>query len=91
MDNVLLELQDNGKGVIQAIVANDPLRSVYKNSLGTIDYTTGQIVLRDVVVTSFVGQAIQITVKTSARDFTAPKDRIFRLRQSDTSVSTRAI
>ena len=91
MGNVLLELQDNGKGVIQAIVANDPLRSVYKNSLGTIDYTTGQIVLRDVVVTSFVGQAIQIMVKTSARDFTAPKDRIFRLRQSDTSVSTRAI
>ena len=40
---------------------------------------------------SFEGNAIQISVTPASRDFTAPKDRIFRIRQADTSVSTRAV
>ena len=91
MDQTLVELQDDGNGVVQAIVANDPLRSVFRKSLGTIDYATGQIVLKDFNVASFEGDAIQITVKPASRDFTAPKDRIFRIRQTDTTVNTRAI
>jgi len=91
IDNTLVQLQDDGKGVVQAVVANDPLRSVFRNSLGTIDYTTGQIVLKDFMVSSFEGASIQISVKPLSRDFTAPKDRIFRLRQTDVSVTTRAV
>ena len=91
IDQTLVELQDDGTGVVQAIVANDPLRSVYSKNLGTIDYDKGTITLRDFIVASFEGSAIQISVKTAARDFTAPKDRIFRMRQQDTTITTRAI
>ena len=91
IDNTIVELQDDGNGVVQAIVANDPLRSVYKKSVGSVDYTTGQIILKDFIVASFEGNAIQISVTPTNRDFTAPKDRIFRIRQSDTSVTTRAV
>ncbi len=91
IDQTLVELQDDGTGIVQAIVANDPLRSVYSKNLGTIDYDKGTITLRDFIVASFEGSSIQISVKTAARDFTAPKDRIFRMRQQDTTITTRAI
>jgi len=91
INNTLVELQDDGNGVVQAIVANDPLRSVFRKSLGTVDYTTGQIILKDFNVSSFEGIAIQISVKSGIADFTAPKDRIFRIRQSDTSFTSRAV
>jgi hypothetical protein len=91
IDTTTVELQDDGNGVVQAIVANDPLRSVYKKSVGSVDYNTGQIILKDFIVASFEGNAIQISVTPANRDFTAPKDRIFRIRQADTSVSTRAV
>ena len=91
IDNTIVELQDNGQGVVQAIVSNDVLRSVYKKNLGSVNYTTGEIVLKDLTVASFEGPAIEVMVKTKTRDFTAPKDRIFRIRQSDTTVTTRAV
>lgn len=91
IDTTTVELQDDGNGVVQAIVANDPLRSVYKKSVGSVDYTTGQIILKDFIVASFEGNAIQISVTPANRDFTAPKDRIFRIRQADTTVTTRAV
>ncbi len=91
IDQTLVELQDDGTGIVQAIVANDPLRSVYSKNLGSIDYDTGTITLRDFIVASFEGSAIQISVKLAGRDFTAPKDRIFRMRQQDTTITTRAI
>ena len=91
IDDTVVELQDNGQGVVQAIVANDVLRSVYKKNLGTINYATGQIILKDLTVASFEGNAIQIMIRSLNKDFTSPKDRIFRIRQSDTSVTTRAI
>ena len=91
IDNTIVELQDDGNGVIQAIVSSDALRSVYKKNLGTVNYATGEIILKDLRIRSFEGAAIQITVKTKTRDFTSPKDRIFRIRQSDTTVTTRAV
>ena len=62
-----------------------------RKNLGTVNYATGEIILKDLRIRSFEGAAIQITVKTKTRDFTSPKDRIFRIRQSDTTVTTRAV
>jgi hypothetical protein len=89
IDNTVVELQDNGKGIVQAIISNDILRSVYKKDLGTVNYGTGEIILKDLIVASFEGTAIEISVEPKVKDFRSPKDRIFRIRQQDTTVITR--
>ena len=91
INNTTVSLQDNGRGVVQAIVANDSLRSIAKTDLGTINYDTGVIILKDLLISGFEGDAIKISVKTKNRDFTAPKDRIFKLRTVDTTINTRPV
>lgn len=90
INGTLVELQDDGKGVIQAIVANTNERSIFNRNLGTVDYDKGIISLKNLTVDSFEGNAIQIITNISDIDIVTPKDRIFRLRQSDITVSLRS-
>ena len=91
IDDKVVQLQDDGKGTVQAIIANDSQRAIFKNSIGTINYLTGEVVLRDLIIRSYEGNAIQVSVKTKNRDFTSPKDRIFKIRTTDTVINTRPV
>jgi hypothetical protein len=89
IDDTLVELQDDGNGLIQAIVANTNERSIYKKSIGTVDYDNGIVSLKNLKVDNFEGNSIQIIVNIADNDIVTPKDRIFRLRQSDITVNLR--
>lgn len=91
IQGTVVELQDDGNGVIQALVANTNERSVFKRNIGTVDYTTGTISLKNLEVQSFEGDHIKIIVNTLDNDIMVPKDRIFRTRQADTIVTVRPV
>lgn len=82
-------LQDDGLGNIQALVANANERSIFKNSIGTIDYNRGIISLKDTQVENFEGNAIKLIVNSVDKDIFPPKERIIRIRQQDVTVNVR--
>lgn len=89
IEGTLVELQDDGNGTIQALVANTNARSIFKRNIGTVDYDKGVIALKGITVDSYEGNAINIIVNIEGSDIVTPKDRIFRLRQSDITVNLR--
>lgn len=89
IEGTLVELQDNGLGVIQALVANTNERAIFKRDMGSVSYTDGTISLKNLKVDSFEGNSINIIVNIASSDIVTPKDRIFRLRQSDITVNLR--
>ena len=52
-------------------------------TIGTVDYTTGEIKLINFAVESFSGDAIKIYAATTSSNVTAPKSRILTIRDQD--------
>ena len=90
IEGTLVEIQDNGNGVIQALVANTNAKSIFKRNIGTVNSDTGVIALKGITVDSYEGSAINIITNIADADIVTPKDRIFRLRQSDITVNLRS-
>ena len=80
-------MQDDGNGNIQ-IVADDPRDpKVIKPNIGTVDYVTGEVNLKGLVVQNFKGAGIKIMATTQKDDIKAPSGRIFFLNDSDIEVN----
>jgi len=87
VDDNLVLAKDDGKGNIMLVTANADVESVFKSSVGTVDYTTGAIKLSNLNVKSFEGKAIKFTATTSNKDIRPPKDRIIIIRGEDVTVT----
>ena len=87
VDDNLVLAKDDGNGNIMLVTANTDVESVFKSSVGTIDYTTGGIKLSNLNVKSFEGKAIKFTATTLNKDTRPPKDRIIIIRGEDVSVT----
>lgn len=77
-------LIDNGLGRIDAITTNG--MSIFRKSLGTVDYQSGIVRLLNFSVQSFTGNAIQIIVNTVNKDVIPPFDRILNVSLDDVTV-----
>lgn len=79
--------RDDGKGVVQIVVASNSAVSVVKNSIGTIDYERGTVVLANVNVESFTGSGIELIGRPmSNMDITTNQNAILTLKSSDIEV-----
>lgn len=75
--------QDDGRGVIK-VISNTGSGFVYlKNNAGTINYDTGDVVINDIIITSFTGSAIELIGKTRCGNIFGVKDRIISIRDQD--------
>ena len=87
VENTLVTAKDDGNGNIMLVTANTDQASVFKSSVGTIDYTTGAIKLSNLSVSSFSNKAIKFTANTVNKDIKPPKDRILMIRGEDVTVT----
>ena len=84
-------LQDDGNGNIQ-VVADDPKDpKVIKPNIGSVDYTTGEVNLKGLVVQNFKGAGIRIMATTAKDDIVAPNGRIFFLDDNDVTINLTAV
>jgi len=81
------KLQDDGSGNMQVISSNNISIEILNPSIGTVNYTTGEVRLINFAVESFTGSAIKIYAASTSADVTAPKSRILSIRDEDISIN----
>ena len=91
IEGTLVTLQDDGAGKMMAVTASTSSVSVFKRSIGTINYTTGAIKLSNLIVDSYEGGAIKFIANSVAKDIKAPKDRIITIRGEDITVNVTTL
>jgi len=87
VDGSLVSAKDDGKGNIMLVTGDTTIESVFKSSVGTVDYATGAIKLSNLNISSFQNQAIKFTANTTNKDIRPPKDRIIVIRGEDVLIT----
>ena len=85
--NVLSKLQDDGSGNMQVVSASSINTEILNPTIGTVDYTTGDVKLINFAVESFTGDAIKIYAASASSNITAPKSRILSIRDEDITIN----
>ena len=91
IEGTLVTLQDDGAGKMMAVTASTATTSVFKRSIGTINYSTGAIKLSNLIVDSYEGGAVKFIANSVAKDIKAPKDRIITIRGDDITVNVTTL
>lgn len=81
-------LMDDAKGTINIVKYQDASYTVVKRSIGTVDYDTGRIIIRNLIPTAYQGSEIKLLVRTVNGTVTSPKNRILSIRTSYSDVET---
>lgn len=87
IQGVCMYMQDDGVGNIQIVTDDMTNPQVVNPKAGTVNYETGEVKLINFVVESFAGSAIRIMARTKNKDISAPKGRVFILRDRDVRVN----
>lgn len=85
-NGVCVYLQDDGLGNIQVVTDDPTAPQILNPSVGTVDYTTGEVNLFNITVEAYPGAAIKIMARTARNDVVAPKGRVFVIRDEDVKV-----
>jgi len=91
VDGTLVSAQDDGNGNIMLVTAEVDTESVFKSSVGTINYSTGAVKLSNLTISSFQNKAIKFTANTVDKDIKPPKDRILVIRGEDVFVTAKTL
>lgn len=86
-NNVCALLQDNGVGGMQIISSDTINTQVLNPSIGTVNYSTGEVRLVGFVTDNYNPPAIKIFADTIRDDITSPKSRVFVIRDSDITIN----
>jgi hypothetical protein len=87
VDGSLVSAKDDGKGNIMLVTGDTSVESVFKSSIGTVNYDTGAIRLSNLSISSFQNKAIKFTANTVNKDIRPPKDRIIVIRGEDVNIT----
>lgn len=80
-------IQDNGQGRLDIVRNVDGNTSYVQKNIGTVNYTTGDVVIRSITIQDYVGSGINIYTRLESKNITAPKDRILRVRDEDIRIN----
>lgn len=80
-------IQDDGLGILQILTNTVDGFKILNGNIGTVDYITGKVVIRNLNVTAFNGSAIKIYGRPEIQDIIGPKNKIVSIRNADVSVT----
>jgi hypothetical protein len=80
------QIEDDGIGNIRLVRVTSDSHSE-KSKIGTIDYTTGSIVIRSLNVESFTGPGIKLYIKPVSLDYSSSLRNILKIKPEDVAVS----
>lgn len=84
-------INDDGFGVLRIIKLNGDSFVVVNANIGTVDYTTGRVIIRNLRVSAYVGSEIRLFGRTVAQTINAPKSRILSIRPSTSDVNISVV
>ena len=69
-------LRDNGNGVLQVVQQESSVLTIVNNDIGSVDYTNGKVTISKFLVSSFVGDAITVSVNPVSKTLKSNKNII---------------
>ena len=82
---------DDGLGNINLIKSDSNENSVFRRTVGTVNYSTGIVNLSNLTISEYEGENIKIYARTVNRDINSSKDRILIVREEDINITVVAI
>ena len=83
-------LMDNGAGRLDIVklttVAGISTYNYLTRNVGTVNYETGRVVIRNLNVVSYTGSEIKLIGRTRIPTITSPKNRILAIRDTDVKI-----
>lgn len=83
-------LEDDGMGVIKIVKAIANYHYVVKN-IGTVNYTSGEVRLNDLNISSYDGSALKIFAKAKDKDIIGVKNDVMSIESDEINVKVEAI
>jgi len=81
-------LDDDGLGTVRVYRFDDTnAKVIQKSNIGTVNYTTGEIILSNFNIASFVGTQLEINAVPDSLDVTPAREQILIMQASDASVT----
>lgn len=81
-------IMDDAKGTLNIVKYQGSSYTIVKKSVGTVDYDTGRVIIRNLVPTAYQGSEIKLLGRTANGTITAPKNRILSVRTSYSDIET---
>lgn len=83
-------LEDDGEGNVRIVT---PVGSSHKvvNNVGTVDYTTGLVQIKNINISNYSGTSLKIYAKPSTKDITSVQNVILNIIESDIDVTIQQI
>lgn len=81
------EIEDDGNGILQIVTKTNSERTVLLNNVGSVDYTTGKVVITGLNVSSYLGEAIKIYARLAKNEIVVSGNKILDLSLADVSLS----
>jgi hypothetical protein len=91
VEGTLVSAKDDGNGNIMLVTENADTTTVFKPTVGTVNYKTGDVRLSNLTITSFENTAIKFIANTVNKDIRPPKDRILIIRGEDVTVNVNPL
>lgn len=86
VQNKLVSLEDDGKGVIRTVTL-DGTTHVVVNEVGTVDYKTGKIQLKNLNITQYFANGIKIYARTKRKDISSLLQTILTIKDEDVIIN----
>jgi hypothetical protein len=80
-------IQDDGAGTLNIVRRADDRIIIVERNVGTVDYTTGDVILRYITIQDYTGGYIQVFARNKNRNITAPVDRIVSIDPGNVRVN----
>lgn len=80
-------IQDNGKGVLEIIKSSGTSFVILSTNVGSIDYETGRVIIKKLVVSNYEGSEIKLYGRTRKKTINTPKNRILSVRSEDVVIN----
>jgi hypothetical protein len=82
-------LRDNGFGVLQVIRNTDISDSIVLRDVGTVNYTTGTVVIKKLQVDATSSGILKLYATIKNSDIAVPKDHIVTIREEDITITVK--
>jgi hypothetical protein len=84
-------LSDDGTGNLDVVTITNGNKVIVTNNIGTINYTTGDITITNINVSSYVGSGIKLYGTSVNQDFTCYNNTIIQILPEDTTVTVTSV
>lgn len=85
------QIEDDGEGTLQIVSKTATQRSVLANSVGSVDYATGKVIVTGLNVSAYTGEAIKLHARLLEPEIRVTGNKILDLSLADVAVTVNPV